>query len=202
MSNADLGAWSLVYDSAKLKVEGRRSVSEAELRVTGVIDEDINFSFVLAWLSEAVEAAKRDNAVPITVGFDLTQITAMNSCGVREWLLFMERMPKACHVRITNANELIVEQANMITNIFGPVGTLVLRFQAPYHCEHCKRGEVATLEPSQVQFQGTTPIVPEARCSQCKRVMEFDSIAEEYFGFVRRDRERAEHTRKRGGQVA
>lgn len=171
-------AATLLADFGKLKIEVEFARGGAVVRPQGTFDEDINFQSVQ-------ELIARQRPALQFLEFDLGHITHMSSCGVREWLIFMERIPQALPTRFVNVCERFVEQANMIPNMFGK-RSQVLSFQAPYFCGSCQKTEMVLLIPQEVQFVGDEALVPKPKCSGCRSGMEFDSVPDEYFGFVRR----------------
>lgn len=168
-----------LYETSKLRLEMETDGVSVIVRPVGTIDEDVNFSVVLDSLSRLGSALK-------LIQFDMSMITQMNSCGVREWLLFMERLPQNVRVVFLNANEIFIEQANMISNVLGKKGTQLVEFQAPYHCSQCNADYVMLIKPSQVKFEDGIPQPPAFKCAKCSTALNFDSIEEEYFGFIKR----------------
>lgn len=151
----------------------------ATFRPVGIVDEDINFSVILSTISQLGVASHEFR-------FDLGQIDRINSCGVREWLLLMEKLPAGMRYSFLNVNELMVEQANMISGILGRAGTPVLSFMAPYHCDKCNKDIAVSLEPKQVQYVDDSPAAPKMSCPTCGTPLKFDWLEDEYFAFVKR----------------
>src|SRR6202030_562177 len=106
----------ILTQNTKTRLELDLVGNAATFRPIGVIDEDINFSIVISTM-EQVGVDKYE------FRFDLGHIDRINSCGVREWLLLMERLPPSARYSFLNVGELMVEQANMISGIFGRPGT-------------------------------------------------------------------------------
>jgi hypothetical protein len=172
----------LIIDTPRFRVEAEREGAKVTLRPTGAIDEDVNLGTVLEWLAGL--GSRVD-----TVDFDLGHVQAINSCGIREWLLFMERLNRKARCMFHNVCEIFLEQGNMISNIFGPITNEVRSFQAPYHCPKCDQQTAILLEPRQVNFVQDVGQPPEATCPKCGSSLKFDSLEEEYFSFIRRQRE-------------
>ncbi|MCM2279196.1 MAG: hypothetical protein NDJ89_14055 [Oligoflexia bacterium] len=172
---------TILDENAKLRLEMERDESDAcVIRPVGVVDEDLNATVILTALSSAVPPVK-------ALKLDLGHVSRMNSCGVREWLLLMERLCRFPNCSIVNANELFVEQANIIPGVFGKKATVkVESFQAPYHCGVCARDCIKLISPGQVRIEEGELKAPEFRCEKCQGPMEFDWSEEEYFSFVKR----------------
>ena len=173
----------ILQENAKIRLELETEAAEGIFRPVGIIDEDTNFSIALEQISTLAPK-------PQALHIDLSKVRRINSCGVREWILFMERLMTLTRCAFVQVNELMIEQANMVPSILGQKGTPVLSFYAPYHCTHCNKDVPVLLDPSQVEFrkQGTaggTPSIPHPDCPDCKKPMDFDWLAEEYFGFVK-----------------
>lgn len=165
--------------SAKIRLELEIVGKTATFRPIGTVDEDINFSVVLT----SLEQLGPDN---YEFRFDLGRIDRINSCGVREWLLLMERLPATTRYTFANVNELMIEQANMISGILGRKGTPVTTFQAPYRCDHCKTDVPVMLEPKHIKVEDDSPVAPPVNCPTCAKPLTFDWLEDEYFAFIKR----------------
>jgi len=169
----------VLFDNKKMRLELQIADGFAKLCFSGVIDEDVNFSLILDKVAELGATLKM-------LQFDLGRIERMNSCGVREWLLLMERMPVSTPREFVNVAQVFVEQANMIPSMFGKKGTRVLSFQAPYQCSQCNQERSIEIRPHQVKYNQQTPIAPEYKCDTCGKKLDFDWLEDEYFSFLKR----------------
>lgn len=148
-------------------------------RPEGVIDEDVNLSVVLSLLEELGSAVRG-------IQFDLGSVTRINSCGVREWLMLMEQLTPKITPKFVNVAEVMVDQANMITNIFGKSRNTVVSFQTPFFCARCQESRMVKLKPVSIKFDEMgEPVLPQTHCEKCSAVLQFDSIAEEFFIFLK-----------------
>jgi hypothetical protein len=147
------------------------------VRPVGVINEDINFSPVLKHLTEL-------NASNLRVKFDLGSIERMNSCGVREWLMFVERLPSTCEKSFVNVNEVWVDLANIVPGLLGKGASRVRSFKAPYFCERCKEVKQCLLIPADVAHEEGRAKAPARKCEKCGSALLFESLEEEYFRFL------------------
>jgi len=170
---------TVLTDNGKLRVEYGLQGAVLMVRPVGTLDEDVNFSILVELIKDI------GNAITL-IQFDLGFVTGLNSCGVREWLLFIERVGPLTGLAFINVNELFIEQANMISNLFGKRGNPILSFQAPYHCTLCNVEATILLDPTQIKFKGVLPVPPPASCPKCSTPMEFDSLEDEYFHFIKR----------------
>lgn len=176
-----MSAFQLLIDSGKLMLEYRQEGGVLVVRLSGSLDEDSNLGPLLSLSQELGSAVQ-------VIQFDLGHVSGLNSCGVREWLLLMEQLAPRRSCAFVNVNELFVEQANMISNLFGSARHPVLSFQAPYHCDQCNLEEIRVLDPTQLPMRGDSPVAPEFVCPRCAAPLKFDSLEAEYFEFVRRVR--------------
>jgi hypothetical protein len=169
----------IVLDSGRLRIEvAPHPDGKLEVGVFGTVDEDANFSGLLKRISSAQPAAN-------WLRFDLSGIQRINSCGVREWILFMERLGNAFELRYHSINELFAEQASIVSGMFGKGKIVVETFQAPYACQQCDRTVLKILTPKEVLKSDGDIVAPDFVCETCQSPLEFDWIADEYFGFLR-----------------
>lgn len=163
----------------EMELDGAAATMTVIVRPIGVLDEDVNFLI----LTQAFQGL----GVPVkNVIFDLGHVARINSCGVREWILFLEKLAGTVTLSFVNMNEIFVEQVNMMPNMLGKKGWTVLSFHAPYHCAHCNTDIAAVLQPAQVKWQGELPIAPAFVCRKCSKPLAFDWLEEEYFSFLKR----------------
>src|SRR3954468_24709622 len=109
----------VLNENSKMRLEMEVEGSRGLVRPVGVVDEDVNFGLILSVMGHLGVALTH-------LKFDLSMIQRMNSCGVREWLLLLEKIPSGIECGFENVNELIVEQANMIPGILGRKGMRVI----------------------------------------------------------------------------
>lgn len=164
-------------ENKKLRFEIENNAGTTIIRPVGTIDEEVNFAPV-------TDAIKKIGEAPIQ--FDLGQVNRINSCGVREWISFMNILaPLKINYSFMNVNELFVEQANMITNLFGKKKPKVLSFKAPYYCSKCQKDVSVLVRSEQILLEKDTIVAPENSCPTCKSKLEFDWPEEQYFSFLK-----------------
>lgn len=144
----------------------------------GRIDEDS----VLTPVAELI----RDASKSIKIVLDLGHISRINSCGVREWILLMERISSLRAVSFVNISEAMIEQANLIPNLLGATLNRVMSFQAPYRCPACSDEMMCLLDPDRLNWYAGVASPPTYSCRKCGSLMEFDAVKEEYFQFLLR----------------
>jgi CheY-like chemotaxis protein len=158
MTKARLGRliqWEIVEDTEKTRV---------------VIKGDIT------------EATSFADLMPIMVGrvdFDLSQVTYMNSLGVRAWVQFLKDAPiqgyelHACSVPF-------IVQAALSDAVLGR-GT-VTSFFAPYVCEKCNHEEERLLQSATVLASELQP--PTFNCPSCAGDLVLDDLPHRYLAFL------------------
>ncbi|ATH08914.1 hypothetical protein BIY24_13445 [Halobacteriovorax marinus] len=134
----------------------------------GLIDEDSNFS-------------ELDGKIKGKVIFDFEKVSLINSCGIREWVNFLESVDKDSVLVYRNCRQIIIEQINMVHG-FIREGATVESFYAPYYCEDCDKEFKMHLKVSDVKGSSA----PAVKCPDCgSDEMEFDAIEEQYFQFIK-----------------
>jgi len=133
---------------------------------------------------DITEATSFADLMPIMVGrvdFDLSQVTYMNSLGVRTWCEFLRDAPvqgyelHACSVPF-------VVQASLSDAVLGR-GT-VTSFFAPYVCETCNHEEERLLQSAAVLASDGEP--PTFTCPACGGNLVLDDLPQRYLAFLRR----------------
>lgn len=112
------------------------------------------------------------------VRFDLSGITRINSCGVREWVKFVRALPNGMALDLERCPPTVVAQLNMVSNFASRAA--VLSVFAPFICESCGEHEdvLVAVVPGQV------PALPQRVCAKCQSPMEFDDLEDSYFAFI------------------
>lgn len=145
------------------------------LKVGGIIDEDNTLAGSLK---------KIDGR---TVVIDLSGVERINSCGVRDWVNWLNDLDaRGKSVVLVRCSPCIVNQINLVNNFVGR--GMVKSFFAPYFCPTCDIEQQKLLQVE--DFAGMDrPRAPEVRGDACQRAdcqMEFDDIEEAYFAFLPR----------------
>ncbi len=151
--------------SEKLSITNRITGDEAHISLVGVIDEDANF--------DKIKALKMGHYI-----FDFNSVNMINSCGIREWIKYLQEIEGAT-ISYINCPQIIIEQVNMVHG-FIRKGITVSSFFAPYFCSTCDTGKKILLKNAEVT--GTKP--PVKLCNTCSNELEFDAIEKQYFSFL------------------
>jgi len=152
----------------KLTIERKDEGNHTVLSLKGIIDEEADFSEAFSNL--------KPNAI-----VNLEGISLINSCGVREWIHTVKKIPEGVKVQYDRCAPRIIEQVNYVANFLG--AGAVTSFFAPYFCPKCK-SEANVLLAVKDLIKVKPVRAPAQKCPTCKGTMEFDDIEEEYFAFL------------------
>lgn len=144
-------------------VEFSWEIRASVIKLKGIIDENSSF-----------DDLKPQIAGP--VAFDLSNITKINSCGVREWIWFMEQVQGLGPHRLLRCPPSVVYQLNVVSN-FSCQAT-VESVLGPFVCDSCLHECLAEIDTSAAEVQ-----LPEVKCPKCGEEMEFDDIETRYLLF-------------------
>ncbi|CAN5912141.1 hypothetical protein BH11MYX2_BH11MYX2_01130 [soil metagenome] len=162
-------------------VQHRGDVSYVKLG--GVIDEDNE-------LGELVERIPSGTAV-----IDLGEIERINSCGVRDWVNWLNKLENnGSRSVLVECSPAIVAQINLVNNFTG--SGVVKSFYVPYFCPECDEEKVLLVEASDMGLAPHEP--PTCRCDECDLVMDFDDMPDSYFAFLSNQKKVAEPDKVNG----
>lgn len=156
-------------------VQHRGDVSYVKLG--GVIDEDNE-------LGDLVDKIPSGTAV-----IDLGEIERINSCGVRDWVNWLNKLESnGTRSVLVECSPAIVAQINLVNNFTG--SGVVKSFYVPYFCPECDEEKVLLVEAGDMGPPPHEP--PTCRCDECDLVMDFDDMPDSYFAFLSNQRKLAE----------
>jgi anti-anti-sigma regulatory factor len=137
------------------------------VELVGSIDEDADFSKIL---STSVEGYV----------FDFNKVSMMNSCGIREWINFIDELPESCSIVYRNCPQVVIEQVNMVQG-FLKAGARIDSFYAPYYSEDRDEVVKVLLKTESV----INSKAPEIKDSTTGETLVFDAIEAQYFNFIK-----------------
>lgn len=153
---------------SKLKIDKQLLEDKLTILLAGTIDEDADF--------KPIEGLSQPEVV-----FDFEGVTLLNSCGIREWISYITKLPPQTHITYRKCPQIIIEQINMVHGFFRE-GSVIESFFAPYYCEKCDKESKLLLLTSTIKNRRA----PAASCPHCSAEdMEFDAIEEQYFHFLK-----------------
>jgi len=154
----------------KLKYNIKSDGNVRMISFTGSIDEEFDFSPLNQNIGKIYK-------------IDFNELKMINSCGIREWIRFVESLGSGVQITYYNCPQIIVQQFNMVAGFLSS-NAKVATFYAPYFCEESDEEEVVLLDASQIvnlKAPKKTTIVDGSEVE-----LEFDAIEEQYFHFLKR----------------
>jgi DNA-binding response OmpR family regulator len=136
---------------------------------------------------DITEAVSFKELMPIMVGrvdFDLSQVSYINSLGVREWINFLKQASIQGYVFHACSIPFVL-QASIVPSVLGK-GT-VASFFAPYRCEQCDLTQERLLQSATVLASDNFE-PPRFTCGECGGSEELDDLPERYLAFLRDER--------------
>lgn len=167
----------------KFEADVRAQGTEIEVVARGILTEAADLSALLGQIAQAKQSLPAAGAVP-RIAFDMGGISRTNSVGIREWLLFLEKLPPGTPLLYRKLSPMMVEQANVIPNMLGKGKVTIESFQAPYVCPDCGELTTPVLEVGKLAREGGKIKAPAQTCPKCKKPMELDWSEDEYFRFL------------------
>jgi len=151
--------------SDKLSIETVIEKGVADIKLSGQIDEDSDFATIT-------------NIGCHTLNFNFDKVTLINSCGVREWINYIEGIEENAKIIYHNCPQIVIEQINMVHG-FIKKGTKVESFYAPYYSEDDDDVVKILLRTDEI-VGGKAP----EKKSESGEELEFDAIEAQYFQFI------------------
>lgn len=149
----------------RLTISKKLTDGVLNVQLIGSIDEDAD-------LSEILETQASH------INFDFNQVELINSCGIREWIKFLDQLSSES-IQYENCPQIIIEQINMVHGFIRP-GSRLKSFYAPYYCEECDKERKAHVMSNDVKNKKA----PKVNCPDCGNEMEFDALEASYFNFL------------------
>ncbi len=159
-----------------LEISNQFQGEELFIQLCGNIDEDAQFDQII-------------ELSPSIINFDFDDVRIVNSCGIREWILFMNKLGNTIKIRYEKCHQNIIDQVNLVKGFF-PSHSEIISFYAPYFCESCEREEEVLLRPSEIRkvldenSDKKQWSAPEKNCPSCAEEMEFDALEAQFFQFI------------------
>ncbi len=151
--------------------EKNQAGDELVIRLAGHIDEDATFNDLgLA------------GAGKITL--ELEGVSAINSCGIREWIKWVRTAPETAKIVYKKCPKVIVDQINMVAG-FLPSNAKVESFFVPYYSD-ASGAEKMILFTEGKEFNGPEVHAPAEVKDDSGEVMEMDVIEAKYFKFLQK----------------
>lgn len=155
----------------KFKAEKKQGSGECTVVLQGHIDEDATFGGLdLAGVGKVV--------------IDLDGVTAINSCGIREWVKWIRTASTTAPIVYRKCPKVIVDQINMVSG-FLPDNGKVESFYVPYYNDS-SGNEKMILFKEGAEFKGNEIFPPPEVKDEGGEPMEMDVIEAKYFKFLQK----------------
>lgn len=155
----------------QFKAEKQQNGGEVTVTFSGHIDEDAQF-------------ANLDLNGAQKVVVDLDGVSAINSCGIREWIKWIRTAPGNAQIVYRKCPKVIVDQINMVTG-FLPENGKVESFYVPYYSD-ASGDEKMILFKEGAEFKGGEIFPPAEVKDDSGEPMEMDVIEAKYFKFLKK----------------
>ena len=114
------------------------------------------------------------------VHINMKEVRSANSVGLRTWIFLLSEYTVRNKVQIECVTYPMAVQSRMVLNFFA--NAKVTSTMAPYYCSGCEQERLVEIGTSQL---GKPNTAPEAKCSECSKVMDFDELPE-FFDVLRK----------------
>lgn len=166
----------MIKASSKVRVRTESDDQHTTFFLAGEIDEEAEFI--------ALEKS------PKVLVLDLGEIRLINSCGLRNWIIWIEKIDPKTQIVLKRCPQIIVDQINILEG-FIPRGAVIESFFVPYYCDECghednilvTRGK--DFHEAMEKNAEMNNIPDERQCPQCDSVMELGILPEKYFRFFK-----------------
>ncbi|MBI1859309.1 MAG: hypothetical protein HYR96_00110 [Deltaproteobacteria bacterium] len=152
----------------KFKFEQMLREQKKVIMLSGMIDEDTTFDEIMKLGSPLI--------------FNFKGITAINSCGVRNWVNFLKAFGEN-NAAFEECPPTVVKQMNMIPSF--TAGAKIASVYVPYVCDNCDAETMALIDVSKFS-KGKFSVKETIPCEACKEgEMELDGHPAQYFSFIK-----------------
>jgi len=153
----------------QFKGEKQQASDGLVVKLSGHIDEDATFN--------GLELAGANS-----VTLELEGVTAINSCGIREWIKWIRTAPTGARIVYRKCPKVIVDQINMVAG-FLPDNGKVESFFVPYYSDESGNEKMVLFQEGK-EFKGNEIFPPQAIKDDSGSEMEMDVIESKYFKFL------------------
>ena len=156
----------------QFKADKIQQGEELTVKLTGHIDEDAVFT--------GLELGQNNR-----ITLDLAEVTAINSCGIREWIKWIRTAGESSSIVYRNCPKVIVDQINMVEG-FLPANAKVESFYVPYYCDSTGNEKMILFKEG-AEFKNGEVFPPaEVKDDESGEAMEMDVIEAKYFKFLQK----------------
>lgn len=156
-----------VINQSKAQINLEDQGSTRNISISGIIDEEFSYKELLGDFSQ--------------MSVDFKELKVINSCGIREWINFIEKLGNAVEISYHNCPQIIIQQMNMVAGFLSK-NAKVISFYAPYYCEESDEEKMVLLESKNIENNKAPVITQDVNGESVE--LEFDAIEEQYFKFL------------------
>ncbi len=113
---------------------------------------------------------------------DLRDVTLINSCGIRDWSIFLRALKMNREVVFDRCPDEIVRTMNMVTNFYYRLP--VKSVYRAYGCENCGHEQAELLKEGADYAAGAIPSGKPVKCASCGEMAEAFEPDDEFFQFL------------------
>lgn len=154
----------------QLKINIEKKSDQDVVSFTGVIDEEAG-----ALLTPLIER------IGPKCLFNFDHLTSINSCGIRDFVKFMQALQKDREVFFENCPDFFIDSINMIPQLRGKAK--IKSVYRAYQCDSCNVSKTKLLVADKdFSSEGSRDV--EVKCDKCAESMEPLEDDDEYFVFL------------------
>lgn len=154
----------LIFDS-------RKNGDKLLIKFSGGLDEDI----VLPTLEFGGVS---------TIIFNFHKLTSINSCGIRDWIYWINKLPVDLNIVFRECPRILIDQINMMRG-FLPESGKIDSFFVPYYCEECDETTDKLYEMDGNNSDAEFEVEEVTTCNKCKAKAQMDVLPLKYFKFLK-----------------
>lgn len=155
---------------AKFDIKLDKVGTTVKVTMVGTIDEDVDFN------KYPIDGAEQ-------IVLELENIKSINSCGIREWIKWINTVPNA-KVEYHLCPKIIVDQINMVQG-FLPTHGAVKSFYVPFYSDESGEEKNILFHYGKEFDQSGMKLVPSIKGDDGKE-MEMDVVETKYFKFLKK----------------
>ena len=114
--------------------------------------------------------------------FNLKNISAINSCGVRAWINFLREAERSREIIFEECPPEVVSQINMIPNFRG--NSHIRSVYASYVCDSCDLQKQHLFKEGENLPSSLSEELSPLSCPKCGEDMEMEELEDEFFGWL------------------
>lgn len=121
---------------------------------------------------------------------DLGKVNYINSVGIKNWILWMRKIPKECQLVLQRVPPSVVNQVNVVAG-FLPAHAILQSVMVPYYCDTCSKEDNLIYEQNKnytLYANGQEGVVThpkEVKCGKPECTFTTDVLESKFFKFIK-----------------